>query len=203
MYNVNTCLEILRNIKDVSFATVDEKGIPHNRIIDVMMVEDGKLFFCTSRGKNFYRQLEHNGVVAIVGMNSKYQTVRLTGKAKKLNNQKKWIDKIFEENNSMNDVYPGESRYILEPFCISDGEVEIFDLGISPIYRESFALGNGPVNPKGFFISQECIECDTCAIGCPQKCISSGEPYVINQSNCLHCGYCFEHCPVKAIIRKD
>ena len=43
----------------------------------------------------------------------------------------------------MNDVYPGESRYILEPFCIEEGQVEFFDLGKSPIYRESFAIGHG------------------------------------------------------------
>ena len=42
----------------------------------------------------------------------------------------------------MNDVYPGESRYILEAFCIAEGEVEFFDLGKSPIYRETFTLGS-------------------------------------------------------------
>ena len=29
----------------------------------------------------------------------------------------------------MKGVYPGESRYILEPFCIEEGEAEFFDLG--------------------------------------------------------------------------
>ena len=32
------CLQILREIKDVAFATADENGMPHNRIIDVMLV---------------------------------------------------------------------------------------------------------------------------------------------------------------------
>ena len=41
--NAQKCLEILRKIKDVSFATVDEKGLPQVRIIDVMIVEDEKL----------------------------------------------------------------------------------------------------------------------------------------------------------------
>ena len=31
------CLDILREIKDVAFATVDEKGKPQVRIIDVMI----------------------------------------------------------------------------------------------------------------------------------------------------------------------
>ncbi len=39
------CLQILREIKDVAFATVDKDGQPQVRIIDVMLVEDGKMHF--------------------------------------------------------------------------------------------------------------------------------------------------------------
>ena len=35
--NVSTCLNILREIKDVAFATVDENNQPQVRIIDVML----------------------------------------------------------------------------------------------------------------------------------------------------------------------
>ena len=55
--NVQRCLEILREVKDVAFATVDEKGLPQIRIIDVMLVENEKLYFCTARGKDFYSQI--------------------------------------------------------------------------------------------------------------------------------------------------
>ena len=51
--NVQRCLEILREVKDVAFATVDEKGLPQIRIIDVMLVENEKLYFCTSKRKRF------------------------------------------------------------------------------------------------------------------------------------------------------
>ena len=46
---------------------------------------------------------------------------------------------------------------------------------------------------------------DTRRIGikCPQKCIDiSAKPAVIQQKNCLHCGNCYENCPVKAIVRE-
>ena len=43
------CFQILREIKDAAFATTDEEGRPHNRIIDVMLVEEEKLYFCTAR----------------------------------------------------------------------------------------------------------------------------------------------------------
>ncbi len=50
-------LEILREVKDVAFATVDEKGLPQIRIIDVMPVENEKLYFCTAREKIFTARL--------------------------------------------------------------------------------------------------------------------------------------------------
>ena len=133
--NAQDCLQILRQIKDVAFATVDENGLPQVRIIDVMLVEQGRLYFCTARGKDFFRQMEANGQAAVTGMNEKYQMVRLTGRAHRLSEQKQWIDRIFEQNPSMNAVYPGDSRYILEPFCIDNGQIEFFDLGTEPMMR--------------------------------------------------------------------
>lgn len=198
--NAQDCLNILREIKDCAFATVNEKGEPEVRIIDVMIVEDEKLYFCTARGKDFYEQLQ-KGQIAITGLNKEWQSVRLKGKPKKLDDQKKWIDRIFDENPSMNDVYPDDARYILEPFVIEDGSLEFFDLGKSPIHRESFTIGKGEIKPKGFHIGKDCIACATCQMNCPQQCISEGSPFVINQEACLHCGLCFENCPVQCIER--
>ena len=124
----NNYLQILRDVKDVAFATVDANGIPHVRIIDIMIVENEKIYFCTSRGKDFHQQLLHNNHVAITGMNKNYQMVRVSGQAQRLENNAYWIDRIFEENPSMNDVYPGKSRYILDAFVIEEGEGEFFDI---------------------------------------------------------------------------
>ena len=201
--NIEKCLEMLREIKGCAFATVDETGSPQVRVIDVMLVEDGALYFCTARGKDFYRQLISDGRVAITGLNRDWQTVRLTGTAHPMHDQREWIDRIFEANPSMNSIYPGESRYILEPFCICEGKLEFFDLGTEPIYRESFALGAGRVTPKGFEITGACIGCGLCAECCPQQCINPGSPFVIAQEHCLHCGLSAENCPAEAISRKD
>ena len=197
--NAQDCLQILRDVKDAAFATVDEKGVPQVRIIDVMLAENEKIYFCTARGKDFYAQLMQNNHIAVTAVNRDFQMVRLTGTAEKLKDQKDWIDRIFQENPSMNSVYPKESRYILEPFCIADANIEFFDLSQEPIYRENFVIGNRKEQKKEFEISVSCIGCERV---CPQQCISSGTPYEINQNHCLHCGLCFENCPVKAVKRR-
>ena len=56
--NVQRCLEILREVKDVCvLPQLMKKGLPQIRIIDVMLVENEKLYFCTARGKDFYSQI--------------------------------------------------------------------------------------------------------------------------------------------------
>ena len=197
----NDCLRILKEIKDVVFSTVDEYGKPKSRIIDVMIIENEKLYFCTARGKDFYKQLVNDGEVSITGMNSEYKMVRLEGKANKLEDQKEWIDRIFNENPSMNSVYPSDSRYILEAFCIEDAIIEFMDLNVEPINRKSFAIGEKQVKERGYVINEDCIECGICKENCPTKCIEEGVPYFINHNNCLHCGLCYESCPVSAIKR--
>lgn len=194
--NTERCLQILREIKDVAFATVDDKGMPQIRIIDIMLVEGEKVYFCTARGKDFYAQLMRDGNVAVTGMNREYQMIRLNGKARRLDDQKMWIDRIFAENPSMNSVYPDDSRYVLEPFCIDNGAVEFFDLGREPIVRETFALRESEKTFNGYEITDKCIQCGKCERICPQKCIKD---FVINQTHCLHCGLCFEECPVNAV----
>lgn len=196
------CLQVLRRITEASFATVDENGNPQVRIIDVMLVEDDKLIFCTARGKNFYKELITTGKVAIMALCKDYSTIRLNGQAEKLENQKEWIDKIFEANPVMNNVYPGEARYILEAFCVRIGEIEHFELRKRPIVRKTYLLGDSKITEKGFEVTDKCIGCGKCVNICPQKAMEEGTPAYIRGENCLHCGYCFENCPVQAIKRK-
>lgn len=202
------CINLLRQIRDASFATVDENGAPQIRIIDVMLAEPGAIVFCTARGKNFYRQLVEDGRVAVTALSSSFQMVRFQGRARRLSSREQhtWIDRIFEANPSMNDVYPGDARYVLEAFTLDNGELELFDLGVSPIERHTFTLDSGaaPVESAhhGFHITDACIGCGACAGACPQQCIEEGEPYRIDQDHCLHCGLCLEKCPAGAIERR-
>lgn len=57
-------------------------------------------------GKDFYQELIDKQKIAICGLNKNFESIRISASIKKVDNQKKWIDKIFIENPSMNDIYP-------------------------------------------------------------------------------------------------
>lgn len=197
--NAAACLRLFREIKSASFATVDAHGRPQVRIIDIMLAENGCLYFLTARGKAFYRELTAAGQVAVTALSPNWEMLRLTGTAERLDDTAHWLDRIFAANPSMNTVYPGESRSILEVFCIRSAVIEYFDLGHTPIFRETYTIGAAAAEPKGYRIGEACIRCGQCAKRCPQRCIASGAPYHIDPTHCLHCGLCAEVCPAGAI----
>ena len=86
--NAQDCLQIFRDIKHAAFATVDEKGLPQVRIIDVMLAENEKIYFCMAQGKDFYAQLMRDNHIAVTAVNKDFQIVRLSGTAEKLTKQK-------------------------------------------------------------------------------------------------------------------
>lgn len=130
--------------------------------------------------------------------------IRLSGYAVPVEDerQQECIDKIFDEQPYLSSVYPDNTRYVGIIFEVKDAEIEYFNLGVNPIFRESYVIGNGTITKKGYVITKKCIGCGKCAKVCPQKCIEIGTTYRINHNHCLHCGNCFERCPVKAIERK-
>lgn len=200
------CLRFLREVRDVAFATTDEAGLPAVRIIDVMMVEGGRLYFVAARGKAFYADVMRTRFVAIVGQSTDFRTCRLRGAVEHPDDeaeQHRLVDRIFELNPSMQELYPGDSRYVLEAFYLQDAQGEYFDLSGTPIVRVPFALGSAREAVAGFVITDRCVGCGTCAEACPEQCIAAGSPYEIAQVHCLRCGRCAEVCPHDAIERRS
>ena len=198
------CLQFLRDVRDVAFATVDEDGLPAVRVVDVMMVDEGRLYFVASRGKAFYDQVMRTRFVAIVGQTSDFRTCRLRGPVEHPDDpaeQRRLVDRVFELNPSMAELYPGDARYMLEAFFVEHGQGEYFDLGRYPLLRASFTLGGEPVERDGFVVGAGCIGCGTCVDACPQGCIVLGEDgrARIVQEHCLRCGRCREVCPAGAV----
>lgn len=205
--NAAWCLRFLRSIRDVAFATVDEQGLPAVRVIDVMAVSDRELYFLAPRGKAFHVDVMREGCVAIVGQTPDYRTCRLRGRAVRAAEaeQRDLVDLMFSLNPGMETIYPGDARYICDVFFVAEGEGEYFDLGQKPVFRKSFALGvELDVGCRQVYaIAEGCIGCGLCTAVCPEQCISSGAPYIIDQAHCLRCGLCVEACPMGAIIRGD
>lgn len=202
--NLATCLKKMELVGVLAFATVDKDGAPQIRNISAIHYEPDALYFYTARGKNFCQELLEDGRVQILCYTKYKEMIRLSGKAYAVceEEQEKWRDIIFEEQPYLANVYPGDTRSIGIIFCIDQGEVEYFNLGVNPIFRETYSLGNAIIREKGYVITDACIGCGKCEKLCPQRCIETGTPYKINQQHCLHCGNCYENCPVQAIIRK-
>lgn len=201
--DAKTCLQKLRLVGTLSFATVDEKGEPQIRCVSAIHFDEESFYFFTARGKNFCRELLDNGKVQILAHTKFNEMIRVSAKAVPApdGEQSEKINVIFLEQPYLSNVYPNDTRRIGIIFEIRDMEIEYFNLGVKPIFRESYALGKNKISSKGYFITEKCIACGKCAKSCPQSCITAGKPYGIQAEHCLHCGACLENCPVKAIER--
>lgn len=206
-------LSFIKNeIHSTVMATVDENGLPQTCVIDIMLAKDESLYFLTAKGKKFYERLMDKKYVALSGMKGKnprregndtMSTVAVSVRGYVRHIGSDLLDKIFEENSYMAEIYKTEeSKAALEVFEIYEGEGEYFDLSQKPPYREAFSFGGGTVNQAGYYITNDCIGCGACTDKCPTNCIDSGMPFMIRQENCLHCGNCYEICPAGAVEKR-
>lgn len=138
-------LNLVQNkIHSVIVATLDEEGLPVTCVIDMMLVDEGGLYFLTARGKEFYKRLMAKPVIALTGLKGETTmtsvSVNLRGEVRNIGKER--LAEIFEKNPYMAEIYPTEtSRDALEFFQIYKGSGEYFDLSAKPIFRQRFSFG--------------------------------------------------------------
>ena len=197
---------LVNEIHTTVVATVNDEGLPVTAAIDMMDYDENSLYFLTAKGKGFYDRLAKRGFLAFTALKGEdtMSSVALSvrGKVRELGYGK--IPELFEKNPYMHEIYPTEeSMHALTVFQIYEGTGEWFDLREKPIERASFPFGGAEKKTEGYFITDACIGCGSCAAVCPQSCINTDSiPHVIEQEHCLHCGNCFEACPVGAVERR-
>ena len=202
---------IVNEIHTTIVATVDDEGLPVTAAIDMMDADENGLYFLTARGKSFYDRLMKRGFLALTALKGEDTmtsvAVSVRGKVRELGYDR--IPELFNKNPYMHSIYPTEeSMKALTVFQIYEGTGEWFDLSKKPIERASFTFGSEKAeqaakNPEGYYITDACIGCGSCAAVCPQSCIiTDSVPHVIEQEHCLHCGNCASACPVDAVERR-
>lgn len=199
---IDGCIEKLMGIDSLEAATVDQEGNPQVRVVSARYFEGTTMYFLTARGKAFARQMENNPHVAIIGFDEKANDmVRLTGIVERVpeKEQEHYRTKMYELQPYLEHVYPGETKRIDVMYRITEYTLEYFTLATHPISREYFEIGKTKRYPKGYLITDRCIGCGICQTVCPQKVITEGTPFKIQQNHCLQCGNCFENCPASAI----
>lgn len=202
--NAQQCLTYLvEEIHSTVAATVDEQGLPHTCAIDMMLADEGGLYFLTARGKAFYRRLMARRYLALSGMKGEDTlstvAVSVRGWVKPLGRQR--LEELLEKNPYMREIYPTEaSCRALEVFCLYRGEGEYFDLSQLPPFRQTFSFGGeGTWAPAYQIDPARCIGCRACREVCPTGCISGENPRAIDPAHCIHCGNCADACPVGAV----
>ena len=197
---------VVHEIHRTIVATVDDEGLPVTAAIDMMDCDDNSLYFLTAKGKGFYDRLIKRQFLAFTAMKGEDTlstvAVSIRGKVRELGYDK--IPELFEKNPYMHQIYPtDESMKALTVFQIYEGSGEWFDLSRKPIERASFTFGGAEQKPEGYFITNSCIGCGSCAAVCPQDCIRQDNiPFRIEQEHCLHCGNCMTACPVGAVVKR-
>ena len=149
--DAQTCLKKLQCVGVLNFSTVGLDGTPQARCISAIHYTSDALYFFTARGKEFCRELLHDGQVQILAYTRYKEMIRVSAKAVPVPEaeQKRCIDLIFQEQPYLSNVYPGATREIGIVFVVRDMRIEYFHLGVKPIFRETYTLGKGKHTPKG------------------------------------------------------
>ena len=80
--DMQTCLKKLQHVGVLSFATIGMDATPQIRCISAIHYEPDAFYFFTARGKEFCRELLHDGHVQILAYTRYKEMIRVSARAK-------------------------------------------------------------------------------------------------------------------------
>ena len=110
---------------------------PHVRAFQYQFEQDGKLWFCTARSKDVFKQLEMNPAVEICAVNPSMTWVRITGKVS-FEDSHAIKERILSEQPMIKGIYGTADNPDFTTFCIEHGEYAIADFSGNPPRKGSF-----------------------------------------------------------------
>lgn len=123
-------VEILSEAPMCFLATVSDNK-PHVWPFQYQFEKDGKLWFCTAKGKDVYKQMEVNPYIEICAVKSDTTTLRLSGKVL-LEDNMEVKERILAEQPLIRNIYGTADNLGFTSFCIAHGHYVIFDLCGNP-----------------------------------------------------------------------
>lgn len=189
------------DIRFIAMATVEE-GMPHARIFDMTLLDDGNIYFITATGKPTFDQLLANPNIVITGVTKNWLAVRINAMVKETDDPV-IKEKFLEKNQGTKSLY-SNSPDALRYFKLEKGEGEISHLYADDMIARLRFGWNG-VDPRPFIYhidEEKCTACGVCHDVCVGKSIRPGDKYSIDYFNCLECGSCYRKCPEGAVLKK-
>ena len=190
--------KIIARLRFMPTATV-KNGEPESRIIDFLRMSDGNIYFMTSKGKPFYKQITENPVIVMSSSIDDMYSFRLKAFVKPVPKTDKAIwDEFFGYNPGTVKMYR-KNFDVVELFVLEKGQGEVFHLYAEErIRRIRFAFGGMEKEPLTYYISDKCIGCGICQDNCVEQAIYMGEDGKchIREMDCDVCGICYTKCPM-------
>ncbi len=82
MSDYHEVFALLETSRVVGFATVNAEGNPRGRAFQVMLIEDGRIYFVTASQKAVYTQMQAHPYIAFTVTSPEYVSVRVEGHVK-------------------------------------------------------------------------------------------------------------------------
>ena len=71
MQDMNYLKKLVEEFHSTVVATIDHKGLPQTRAIDMMLYDEKGLYFLTAKGKDFYQQLINQHYISLTALKNK------------------------------------------------------------------------------------------------------------------------------------